>query len=81
MRRIFKKYQRGGNIGGVGSRGQGNLPMLENNKTPDVTDMIKMRNNILKSIWLYAASKGFMIFKKNSVKAYLLSGPYLKCAA
>ena len=42
---------------------------------------VKMRNNILKSIWLYAASKGFMIFKKNSVKAYLLSGPYLKCAA
>ena len=42
---------------------------------------VDMRNNILKSIWLYAASKGFMIFKKNSVKAYLLSGPYLKCAA
>ena len=42
---------------------------------------VKMRNNILKSIWLYAASKGFMIFKKSSVKAYLLSGPYLKCAA
>ena len=42
---------------------------------------VKMRNNILKSIWLYAASKGFMIFRKNNVKAYLLSGPYLKCAA
>ena len=42
---------------------------------------VEMRNNILKSIWLYAASKGFMIFRKNNVKAYLLSGPYLKCAA
>ena len=41
----------------------------------------KMKNDILKSIWLYAVSKGFMIFKKSGVKAYLLSGPYLKCAA
>ena len=37
--------------------------------------------NILKSMWMYAASKGFMIFNKNNVIAYLLSGPYLKVAA
>lgn len=37
--------------------------------------------NILKSMWMYAASKGFMIFNKSNVIAYLLSGPYLKVAA
>ena len=41
----------------------------------------KVRNNILKSMWMYAASKGFVIFNKNNVVAYLLSGSHLKCAA
>lgn len=41
----------------------------------------KVRNNILKSMWMYAASKGFVIFNKNKVVSYLLSGSHLKCAA
>ena len=41
----------------------------------------KVRNNILKSMWMYAASKGFVIFNKNNVVSYLLSGSHLKCAA
>ena len=41
----------------------------------------KVRNNILKSMWMYAASKGFVIFNKNTVVSYLLSGSHLKCAA
>ena len=42
---------------------------------------VEVRNNILKSMWMYAASKGFVIFNKNKVVAYLLSGSHLKCAA
>ncbi len=42
---------------------------------------VEVRNNILKSMWMYAASKGFVIFNKNNVVSYLLSGSHLKCAA
>ena len=42
---------------------------------------MKVRNIILKSMWMYAASKGFVIFNKNNVVSYLLSGSHLKCAA
>ena len=41
----------------------------------------KVREDILKGMWMYAASKGFVIFKKNTVSAYLLSGAFIKCAA
>ena len=41
----------------------------------------EVRKNILKSMWMYAASKGFVIFRKNTVSAYLLSGSHIKCAA
>ena len=41
----------------------------------------KVKEDILKGMWMYAASKGFVIFKKNTVSAYLLSGSYIKCAA
>ena len=41
----------------------------------------KVKNNILKSMWMYAASKGFAIFKKDDTSFYLLAGSYLKCAA
>ncbi len=41
----------------------------------------KVKNNIIKSMWMYAASKGFAIFKENKTSFYLLSGSYLKCAA
>ena len=41
----------------------------------------EVRNNILKSMWMYAASKGFVIFNKTNVVSYLLSGSPLKCAA
>ena len=41
----------------------------------------QMKKNILKGMWMYAASKGFVIFKRGNVKAYLLSGAFIKCAA
>ena len=41
----------------------------------------KVKEDILKGMWMYAASKGFVIFKKNTVSAYLLSGAFIKCAA
>ena len=41
----------------------------------------QVKKDILKGMWMYAASKGFVIFKKNTVSAYLLSGSYIKCAA
>ena len=41
----------------------------------------KVKKNILKSMWMYAASKGFAIFKTNDTAFYLLAGSYLKCAA
>ena len=41
----------------------------------------KVKENILKSMWMYAASKGFAIFKTNDTAFYLLAGSYLKCAA
>ena len=50
-------------------------------KSKDNPLTMKVRNNILKSMWMYAASKGFVIFNKNNVVAYLLSGSHLKCAA
>ncbi len=54
--------------------------LIDPSKTAS-TVSIQMKKNIMKAMWMYAASKGFVIFKKGSVKAYLLSGPYLKCAA
>ena len=50
-------------------------------KSKDNPLTMKVRNNILKSMWMYAASKGFVIFNKNKVVSYLLSGSHLKCAA
>tara|TARA_R100001082_G_scaffold12164_1_gene6507 strand:- start:16 stop:1662 length:1647 start_codon:yes stop_codon:yes gene_type:complete len=44
-----------------------------------LSDTIK--NNIMKSMWMYAASKGFAIFKTPASTFYMLSGPYVKCAA
>ena len=41
----------------------------------------EVQDNLHKSMWMYAASKGFAVFDKNNVVAYMLSGPYLKCAA
>ena len=41
----------------------------------------EVQDNLHKSMWMYAASKGFTVFNKNNVVAYMLSGPYLKCAA
>lgn len=41
----------------------------------------EVQDNLHKSMWMYAASKGFAVFNKNNVVAYMLSGPYLKCAA
>ena len=40
-----------------------------------------VKDNILKSMWMYAASKGFAIFKTPATTAYLLGGSYIKCAA
>ena len=52
---------------------------------PDSSDKSKislqMKRNIIKGMWMYAASKGFVIFKRGNVKSYLLSGSYIKCAA
>ena len=45
------------------------------------TVSLQMKKNILKGMWMYAASKGFVIFKRGNVKAYLLSGAFIKCAA
>tara|TARA_B100000131_G_C18082941_1_gene598931 strand:- start:55 stop:1686 length:1632 start_codon:yes stop_codon:yes gene_type:complete len=41
----------------------------------------EIKKNILKSMWMYAASKGFAVFKNNETSFYLLAGSYLKCAA
>mgnify|MGYP000671042871 CR=1 FL=1 len=54
--------------------------LIDPSKTAS-TVSIQMKKNIMKAMWMYAASKGFVIFKKGSVKAYLLSGSYIKCAA
>ena len=42
---------------------------------------VQMKKMIIKGMWMYAASKGFVIFKRGNVKAYLLSGSFIKCAA
>lgn len=41
----------------------------------------KVKNNILKSMWMYAASEGFTIFNQDVNTAFLLAGSYIKCAA
>ena len=41
----------------------------------------EIKNNILKSMWLYAASEGFTVFNKNESTTFLLSSSYIKCAA
>ena len=40
----------------------------------------RIRMNILKSLFLYAASEGLTIFNLTSVTAYMIAGPYIKCA-
>lgn len=40
-----------------------------------------IKDNILKSMWMYAASEGFTIFNKQMNTTFLLSGSYVKCAA
>ena len=55
--------------------------LLDNQGTDNPIADTKVQENIHKSMWMYAASKGFTVFNKNNVVAYLLSGPYLKCAA
>ncbi len=54
--------------------------LIDPSKTSS-TVSTQMKKNIMKAMWMYAASKGFVIFKRGSVKTYLLSGPYIKCAA
>mgnify|MGYP001357861301 CR=1 FL=1 len=41
----------------------------------------ELRDNLLKSMWMYAASQGFAIFNQNASTTFLLSGSYIKCAA
>ena len=41
----------------------------------------EIKNNILKSMWLYAASEGFTVFNKNESTTFLLASSYIKCAA
>jgi len=41
----------------------------------------RIRLNILKSLFLYAASEGLTIFNLTSVNSYMIAGPYIKCAA
>jgi len=41
----------------------------------------QVKNNILKSMWMYAASEGFTIFNSKANTAFLLAGSYIKCAA
>ena len=38
----------------------------------------EIRKNILKSMYLYASSKGFYIFRDAKVKSYMSSSTYLK---
>ena len=40
-----------------------------------------VKDNILKSMWMYAASEGFTVFNTDRTTAFLLSGSYVKCAA
>ena len=40
-----------------------------------------VKDDILKSMWLYAASEGFTIFNKNANVTYLLASSYVKCSA
>tara|TARA_R100001594_G_scaffold52544_1_gene86030 strand:+ start:679 stop:2499 length:1821 start_codon:yes stop_codon:yes gene_type:complete len=54
--------------------------LIDPSKTAS-TVSLQMKKNILKGMWMYAASKGFVIFKRGNVKAYLLSGAFIKCAA
>ena len=41
----------------------------------------QIKDNILKSMWMYAASEGFTIFNKNKNVTFLLASSYVKCAA
>ena len=40
-----------------------------------------IKDNILKSMWMYAASEGFTVFNTDRTTAFLLAGSYVKCAA
>ncbi len=39
-----------------------------------------IKDNILKSMWLYAASEGLHIFNKRKISTFMLSSSYIKCA-
>ena len=41
----------------------------------------QVKDDILKSMWMYAASEGFTIFNKNSNVTFLLASSYIKCSA
>ena len=47
-------------------------------KNSDLEDRIK--KNIVKSMFLYAASKGFTVFNMTQSRTFMLAGPYIKCA-
>lgn len=40
-----------------------------------------IKENIMKSMYMYAASKGFALFKTPTASFFMLNGPYWKCAA
>ena len=40
-----------------------------------------IKENIMKSMYMYAASKGFALFKTPTATFFMLHGPYWKCAA
>lgn len=40
-----------------------------------------VKENIMKSMYMYAASKGFALFKTPTASFFMLNGPYWKCAA
>ena len=40
-----------------------------------------IKENIMKSMYMYAASKGFALFKTPTASFFMLHGPYWKCAA
>ena len=40
-----------------------------------------IQENVMKSMYMYAASKGFALFRTPTATFFMLHGPYLKCAA
>jgi len=54
--------------------------IIDNTKTDNPISK-EVKENVLKSMYMYAASKGFHIFNKKTVRSYLLGSSHLKCAA